>query len=323
MYLFELVGEDDAYATYEASTIADDVQLIAPGIAQATVAPPLVASLGFTRHVSEYLCQTDSTPSAAASSLRQCSLTRSGSAAVRAKALRGTKIDTQAVERHVGQVLVDRGFTIDLEEPEHELRAIFSGETGYLGWEYSTPDPQFSTRQPTDRPFFQPGSMDPRLARSLINLAGGSPGKRLLDPMCGTGGIVLEAGLLGLDVLASDIQRTMISGTHMNFKEFVPEGSIQLFTASASMLPLSNNSCDAVVFDAPYGRQSPIREASQTTLIEATLSEALRIAPRCVIVADRPLETQIASTGWHCKAQFKRRVHRSLDRFIYDLHPRK
>ncbi|MDA4120543.1 MAG: DNA methyltransferase [Thaumarchaeota archaeon] len=56
-------------------------------------------------------------------------------------------------------------------------------------------------------------AMSPRLARTLVNLAGLRPGQTILDPFCGTGTILIEAyakslRCLGLDSRASRVQET-------------------------------------------------------------------------------------------------------------------
>jgi tRNA G10 N-methylase Trm11 len=56
-------------------------------------------------------------------------------------------------------------------------------------------------------------AMSPRLARTLVNLAGLRPGQTILDPFCGSGTILIEAyakslRCLGLDSRASRVQET-------------------------------------------------------------------------------------------------------------------
>jgi tRNA G10 N-methylase Trm11 len=56
-------------------------------------------------------------------------------------------------------------------------------------------------------------AMSPRLARTLVNLAGLGPGQTILDPFCGSGTILIEAyakslRCLGLDSRASRVQET-------------------------------------------------------------------------------------------------------------------
>lgn len=49
------------------------------------------------------------------------------------------------------------------------------------------------------------GKFYPQLARSLFNLAGLSPGKRILDPFCGSGTVPLEAYLNGMQGIGFDM----------------------------------------------------------------------------------------------------------------------
>jgi precorrin-6B methylase 2 len=67
---------------------------------------------------------------------------------------------------------------------------------------------QRGTRKPIPHPDI---AMSPRLARTLVNLAGLGPGQTILDPFCGTGTILTEAyakslRCLGLDSRASRVQ---------------------------------------------------------------------------------------------------------------------
>jgi len=133
--------------------------------------------------------------------------------------------------------VVDRGFDVDLDDPDHVLRALFAagerddheavpgadgGDSAVcaLGWVAVEAARDFAPK-PTDRPFFQPGSMSPTDARAYANLAGAAPGRTLLDPMCGTGGLPLEAGIVGSDVIACDAQTKMVRGTRENLREYL------------------------------------------------------------------------------------------------------
>ncbi|PSP53924.1 TIGR01177 family methyltransferase, partial [Halobacteriales archaeon QH_3_68_24] len=146
MYLLELAGQDDAFAACEAESAATGVELVGAGLATARALTDRVDALAFTR---------------------------------RASALVGTTgVDTQRAERALGDRLVDRGFRVDLDDPDHELRALFAGPPGSdgdsdsrvcaLGWLTRAVERSFGERRPSDRPFFQPGSMDPIHARALV-----------------------------------------------------------------------------------------------------------------------------------------------------------
>ncbi len=112
--------------------------------------------------------------------------------------------------------------------------------------------------------------MAPLEARALVNIAGARPDATVVDPMCGTGGLLLEAGLVGADVVGGDAQEKMVRGTRRNLRHvldgdghpapdrYPAAGDWDCFRADAARLPLADGAADAVVFDAPYGRQSRI-----------------------------------------------------------------
>jgi len=339
VYVLELAGEDDDFAAFEARAGGTGVERVGAGLATArSVAPDRVRALAFTRRASELLGTTDADPASARALLEASALDREGTVAVRARDVRGgTGIDTQTVERDLGQILVNRGHEIDLDDPDHELRALFAavpddldrGENGpgndtvcALGWLAAESVRDFGTRAPTDRPFFQPGSMDPLLARALANVAGAGPGRTLVDPMCGTGGVLIEAGLVGARAIGVDAQAKMARGAAANCRAYLdgesplgPTGPWATLQGDAARLPVPDDAADAVVFDAPYGRQSKV-VGDLADLVEGALSEARRIAPRAVMVADRPWSTPAREAGWEIEASFERRVHRSLTRHV-------
>ena len=352
MYLLELGGEDDAFAACEAASAATDVDRIAAGLAVAgSVAPERVRGLAYTHRASELVGRTDASVESAVTLLEAAPLDRQGAVAVRARDVRGgTGVSTSAAERALGQVLVDHGFSVDLDDPDHELRAVFApatdatsddgpdertdaetvsegaaGEAGVcaLGWLTVESTRDFGDRRPTDKPFFQPGSMDP-----------------LLDPMCGTGGVLVEAGLVGADVVGVDAQSKMARGARTNLGHFLDAddgtgtdagdttglaapaptlGDWDVCRGDATRLPFADGSFDAVVFDAPYGRQSKIETHGLDDLVAGALAETRRVADRAVVVADRSWATAARDACWTIDASFERRVHRSLTRYVLVL----
>jgi tRNA (guanine10-N2)-dimethyltransferase len=322
VYVLELAGTDDPFAVYEAGTAASDVETLAPGLARARGITNRVRDLAFTHRASRLVGTCEPTVADARALLAAATVDREGTAAVRAVDVRGTTgTDTQRVERELGSVLVERGFEVDLDDPDHELRALFAGETCALGWLSVAAERGFGDRQPGERPFFQPGSMDPKLARALANIAGAGPDATVLDPMCGTGGILVEAGLVGADVLGLDAQAKMVTGARENFRALL-DGNWSVLQGDAASLPVADDALDGVVFDAPYGRQSKIR-GDLGTLVGDALAEAHRVAPRCVVVGDRPWARPAGRAGWQTEAAFTRRVHRSLTRYIVVLRRRR
>jgi tRNA (guanine10-N2)-dimethyltransferase len=337
VYWLELGGDEDAFAACEAESAAVGVEVVAPGLARAgSVRFERVAGLAYTRAVCEAVARSDASVDAARTALEAASVDRTGSVAVRARDVRGeTGVSTSRAERELGAVLVDRGFSVDLDDPDHELRALFTDGVCLLGWLAAESVRDFGDRRPSDRPFFQPGGMAPLDARAFANIAGAGPGTRLLDPMCGTGGVLIEAGLVGSDVVGSDAQWKMVRGSLANLDAYLgggadagerpdadaPRSSVDyaVARADATDLPFRDDAFDAAVFDVPYGRQSKVARHDLRELTAGALAEAARVCPRAVVVADRSLHEVARETGWRLDRRFERRVHRSLTRHVHVL----
>ncbi|MDG6933812.1 MAG: hypothetical protein JRN68_03865, partial [Nitrososphaerota archaeon] len=57
-------------------------------------------------------------------------------------------------------------------------------------------------------------AMSPRLAKTLVNITSCPPGGLLMDPFCGSGTIIGEAMLMGIDCIGIDIDRRQIRESH-------------------------------------------------------------------------------------------------------------
>ena len=68
------------------------------------------------------------------------------------------------------------------------------------------------------RPFFRPVSLEPRLARAAVNIAAGTNNGFIIDPMCGTGGILIESALTGRPTLGIDFDPVMVDGCQQNIE---------------------------------------------------------------------------------------------------------
>lgn len=330
VYCLELAGDEDAFAVCEAETASTAVDRVAPGLATARgITAEGVRTLAYTHAASELVATCEPTIAAAELAVDAATIERTGSVAVRARDVRSqTGVSTQDAERRVGSVLVDRGFTVDLDNPDHELRVLFSEgdvdgehrELCLIGWLAVESRRDFGERRPTDRPFFQPGSMDPLDARALVNIAGANPSARIVDPMCGTGGVLLEAGLVGSNVVGVDAQWKMTRGSRENLDALLDgDTNAEVIHGDATALPLADGCADGVVFDAPYGRQSKIARHELADLVGGALSEARRIADRAVMVADRSWEDKALQAGWTVDRRFERRVHGTLVRHVHVL----
>ncbi len=82
------------------------------------------------------------------------------------------------------------------------------------------------------------GLLPPKIARILVNLCLGAnynPKQTLLDPFCGSGNILMEASLLNLHLIGSDINQQQLEGTKKNLT-WLQAKNYQLFQADATQL---------------------------------------------------------------------------------------
>lgn len=226
-------------------------------------------------------------------------------------------LKSDLVEREVGRVLFRRGLKADLKDPEMDLRTIITSGQAILGVEVARPDRHsFQQRRPHLKPFFYPGVLMPRMARALVNLSQAVPGERLLDPFAGTGGILVEACLMGIHGIGLDVQRKMVQGSRDNLAGL----DCSIFLGDAKRLPFKDAALETAVLDTPYGRSALIRARSKEALLEESLAELQRVLKpgrRMVVMADEPIEPQIEACGFRILEKHTDRVHRSLTRFIF------
>ena len=165
-----------------------------------------------------------------------------------------SKIDTVATERKVGSVILNntRNIKVNLDKPTSLIRLVAFEDTVYISIEkYKLDKKHFEDIKPHKRPFFYPGSMSPKLARCMVNLSRVKKGDLLLDPFCGTGGILIEAGLIGCKVVGSDIYWKMKNGTAINL-EFCGIKDYKTFNLDVRELKMYEKVA-SVVTDPPYG----------------------------------------------------------------------
>src|SRR5712664_64542 len=113
---------------------------------------------------------------------------------------------------------------VDLENPQRQFRGLLAGPYFHLGLiAHRRPDVFVADRRPRMRPSFHPSTMVPKLARSMVNMSHAVPGSTFLDPFCGVGGILLEASLLGCQVVGIDALKRMTRGSRRNLKDFLPD----------------------------------------------------------------------------------------------------
>ena len=145
---------------------------------------------------------------------------------------------------------------------------------------------KFHLRRPDLRPGFFPVSLKPKLARALVNLAGVKKGK-IWDPFCGTGGILIEAGLIGLEVEGSDVDPLMIKAAKDNFKKYNLDCKFEVKDSRKVKV-----GCDAIVTDPPYGRRASLKKVDIEKLYEDFLKNVYEFVDTVVLMIPNNLKVK-------------------------------
>jgi tRNA (guanine10-N2)-dimethyltransferase len=313
--LFELSGEHPDLPVAELECVGDVLDLRAQVAVAECPDPKACSRLALTHVVMEYLGECEPSREAFADLLFELAIHTDLPFAGRVKKIQGTLMGASQLEleRMIGSSIEG---PVSLKSPIEEYRAVASGDRCYFGRVLMRIERgAFEYRNPMRRPFFHPGVMMPRMARALVNITLAQPGERVYDPFCGTGGILLEAREIGIDVLGSDFDPSMVEGYRTN----LPGSDVML--ADATCLPVCDRAVDAVVTDLPYGQSVKIKAESMDRLYDGSLAEIRRVlAPgrRAVVVTHRDIDT-IAARYFTVLQTHRQRVHKSLTRRILVL----
>lgn len=142
---------------------------------------------------------------------------------------------------------------------------------------------RFFDRALRQRPYKRvhfPGATPPQVGRALAMLAQLSPGARLLDPYCGTGTVLIEAGLAlpSAKLRGGDISTASLIGAGVNAARAGVE--ISMCRMSALALAFADGSFDRILTNVPWGLQ--VLHAGQETLAWTELRRVLHHEGRAV-----------------------------------------
>ncbi len=230
-------------------------------------------------------------------------------------------ITRMELERRLGEIILHRvgGVKVNLHTPKKTFFGVLTDNQFVFGLKLAgiLPTP-FVKRRPRKRPFFHPSAMPAKLARCIVNLARPKAGELVLDAFCGTGSLLVEAGLIGCRVIGLDAQRYMVKGSLLNLRHYgvEPEG---MAVADALRLPVAEVDC--VVTDPPYGRLATTLGQKTSDIVETFLSKVGdRMPEGGKICIAAPRTVKISEVGKalgfkHVESHFVY-VHRSLTREI-------
>jgi tRNA (guanine6-N2)-methyltransferase len=119
-------------------------------------------------------------------------------------------------------------------------------------------------------------ALRPSVAAAMVRLSEPAPDDVFLDPMCGTGTILLERAVAGRYelLLGGDADQAAVDATLENFGPRHQPRRIELW--DATKLPLADASVSTIVCNLPWGRQIS-EQATLPLLYSGMLREAVRV----------------------------------------------
>ena len=228
--------------------------------------------------------------------------------------LSGKRREAQDLIRKVGGALSRRN-DVNLKEPDTVVRMHMSDRVHLFLEERAVDRDLMETRKVGERPFFSPISLHPKYARALINLTGVKRGGTVLDPFCGTGGILIEAAEMGMKAVASDFDEEMIIGCQENMEFYNLELS-DMEVIDIGDIPGRFSDIDAVATDPPYGRSTRTGGEDIGRIYRRAMDAipaVLKDGARAGIV----LPDEISCNGMDLESVYVQRVHGSLSRHYH------
>ena len=324
-YLVELSAEHptlpraelDALAAMAGGAVAEQDMSVALVDAPEDARALLLERPGLAHAVSAHWWSTAATPRAVVPPFGRIAL-KGERFAVRGRRVEGAHAEfpLSDTERAIGGLLAVSG-KVDLRDPELVVRLVLA-EDAHVGALLGEVDrKRLEARHVRHRAHFAPVSIHPRFARALVNLARIRPGDGVADPFCGTGGLVLEAALVGARVFAGDLDARMAEGTRATLERLGLAAEVAV--CDVAELPRRAPRLDAVISDPPYGRSSTTNREDIRALYDrffdaahAALKPGGRLA---FITASEELRDRAGARGFKHLGSHEQRVHRSMTRF--------
>lgn len=245
--------------------------------------------------------------------------------AVRVKRIKNysPELDSSLLEKEIGNIIHKNvGIKADLKNPDKLFYGVLTEDIFLFGISVRESGRKIlSLRKAKFRPFFVPSSMNPHLARAMVNLSRAYPKGIFFDPFCGAGGLLIEAGLMGCKIIGSDIDIKMIRGAEKNLKHFKLK-DWNIITSDAKHLPIKR--VDSIATDPPYGGSASTKGISPEKLIAGFIEEITEISGTighvCMgapLIID--LSEKIKEAGLRIIEKHLIQVHKSLTRQIIVL----
>jgi len=199
---------------------------------------------------------------------------------VRVRRVRESSLEIEAsgLERKIGAIISEcTKARADLRSPQKIFFGVLTDRRFIFGLKLAEiRHGAFLERGPRRKAFFHPSAMQAKIARCMVNLAHAKKDDVFLDPFCGTGSLLIEAGLIGCQFLGVDTQREMVEGCLKNLRLFnlAPKG---ILVADSRSIPLAIETVNSIATDPPYGKSTITKGLTIKQILEGFFSSIFDI----------------------------------------------
>jgi len=162
-----------------------------------------------------------------------------------------------------------------------------------------------------NKPYSYSSALDGNIAKVLINLAGqGDTTKKLIDPCCGVGTVILEGLFSGYDIKGCEINSKIAESARLNVMHYEYETEI----TNGDIKDIQED-YDVAIVDLPYGNFSEFDLEKQLEIIR----QATRISKKLILVSSKDIADKLLDEKLniidYCKVY--KTVKRDFARYIW------
>lgn len=199
--------------------------------------------------------------------------------------------------------------SVDMVHPRHVI-ALSKVNNLWLVGDYHHGVPSWQKHDSKPNTFSN--SLDIRLARTLINIAGENDKTRtIVDPCCGMGTVVLEGLALGYNICGFDISREISWKARNNLIYFGYDGML----ITRGDINQCHHHYDVAIIDIPYNLYTPITYHEQCSIIRS----ARKICNKLVLVSYEEMDSELRAAHFQIKDKIlrKKTEYVRFGRYVY------
>jgi len=203
---------------------------------------------------------------------------------------------------------------VDLKKADTKIKLYSDGEKIFVTKNLWTNSEKFEERKAHNRLYNHPTALHPKLARAMINLAGSSSKiKKIADPFCGSGGILIEGALMNKKMIGIDIDKVQIIRAKENLKSLNLKSEVSLGDALDFC-----EEVDAIISDLPYGKNSKVNNIDNT--LRNFFNKITTCTKILVIGSEEKMNLpRLIGFEWVIVEEFSIYIHKTMTKKIFVL----